>query len=75
MEDCEITNHTCMGMLIVGGSDPVIRNTRIHRNNEGAIVVRENGKSTVENCDLRDNRDGGLIVSPDSEVKNSGNTQ
>jgi hypothetical protein len=64
-----------MGILIVSGSDPVIRNTRIHRNNEGAIVVREGGNGTVENCDLQGNRDGGLIVSSDSKVNSKGNSE
>jgi len=57
IEDCEIVGNDYAGIEVKTGGNPTIRHCKI-TNNSYTIYSYENGRGTVENCDLRGNRNG-----------------
>jgi parallel beta-helix repeat protein len=61
VDECHIPSAT-RGILIAGGSDPVIRSTRLEGCQTG-IVVSGRGRGTVEGCTITGTRHAGISVS------------
>jgi parallel beta-helix repeat protein len=73
VKDCNIFANTLTGVQISGEGNPIIQKCRINRNQSQAIYSHNNGRGTVENCDLTDNKGGAFHIDPTSQVQQNNN--
>ena len=73
MEDCDIFANTLSGVQIREEGNPIIQKCRINRNEYQAIYSHDNGRGTVENCDLTGNKRGAFDIDSTSQVQQSNN--
>ncbi len=56
LEDCDITSDTLAAVAIHGSmADPIIRRSKIHNSKSGGVFIYEQGKGTIEDCDIYGN--------------------
>ena len=64
MEDCDISSASSGCVAIHGpGTDPIIRRCRIHDSAKHGVYVYDNGRGTIEQCDIWGNRVTGVRIS------------
>ena len=69
LEDCDITSDTLAGVAIHGSmADPIIRRTKIHNSKSGGVFTFDQGKGTIEDCDIYGNTNAAV------EIKDGSNT-
>ncbi|HEX8775299.1 MAG TPA: right-handed parallel beta-helix repeat-containing protein [Pyrinomonadaceae bacterium] len=69
IEDCDITSDSLASVAIHGTmADPVIRRTKIHDGKAGGVFVFDQGKGTIEDCDIYGNTNAAV------EIKDGSNT-
>ncbi|MBA3805999.1 MAG: right-handed parallel beta-helix repeat-containing protein [Acidobacteria bacterium] len=69
LEDCDITSDTLAAVAIHGSmADPIIRRSKIHNSKSGGVFVYEQGKGTIEDCDIYGN------VNASVEIKDGSST-
>jgi parallel beta-helix repeat protein len=73
VEDCDIFANTYCGVNISKQGNPIIQKCRINRNEYQAIRSHDNGRGTVENCDLTGNKRGAFDIDSTSQVQQSNN--
>ena len=73
MEYCGADTLACVG---INGSEAegIVSFCKIHDSKE-SYGVNENGKGTIENCDLRDNAKGAWYIKSGCQVRRSGNKE
>jgi parallel beta-helix repeat protein len=63
VEDCDITSDSLSCVAIHGSeANPVIRQCRIYDGKENGVFVYDNGKGTVEDCDIYGNTYSGVEI-------------
>jgi parallel beta-helix repeat protein len=63
LEGCRIDSASLAGIAIHGsGADPIIRNNHIRRCQQSGLIVFDEGRGTLEENDIADNRAWGVVV-------------
>ncbi|MCU0535206.1 MAG: right-handed parallel beta-helix repeat-containing protein [Hydrococcus sp. Prado102] len=68
IEECDICDHSYLGIAIRTYGNPTIRRCKIHRCTQGGAYVWERGFGAIEDCEIYDNLGPGIRVSPDSNT-------
>ena len=62
-ENCDIKSDSSHCITIYGlTSNPTIRHCKIHNGKKNGILIAENGKGTIEDCDIFANEYSGVII-------------
>lgn len=75
LEDCDIFGNAYSGVEIRTGGNPVIQRCTIKNNAYQSVYVHDNGRGTVEDCDLRGNPGGAWKIDSTSSVQRRGNKE
>jgi parallel beta-helix repeat protein len=63
LEDCDITSDSLACVAIHGsGADPIIRRCQIHNGKSGGVLISENSRGTVEDCEIFKNAGAGVEI-------------
>lgn len=69
LEDCDITSDTLAAVAIHGSmADPIIRRSKIHNSKSGGVFVYEQGKGTIEDCDIYGNVNAAIEIKDGSST-------
>jgi F-box protein 11 len=63
IEDCDITSDSLACVAVAGSAaTPTIRNCRIHDGQDSGVFVLQQGKGTIESCDIFRNKQAGIVI-------------
>ena len=69
LEDCDITSDTLAAVAIHGSmADPIIRRSKIHNSKSGGVFAFEQGKGTIEDCDIYGNVNAAVEIKDGSST-------